>query len=390
MSHRLISLSPDLKKLRDEGYDISTSHGYLLMRDVPYVTSSREVKRGTLVAPLTLAGDITTTPADHTVMFAGEVPCDSKGGPLSKVLHSSSHQRLADGLVVDHTFSSKPQGGYADFYKKMSTYAAILTSPAQAIDPSITPRTFPVVESDEESSVFHYVDTASSRAGIGAITAKLETMRIGIVGLGGTGSYILDLVGKTPVNEIHLFDGDLFLQHNAFRSPGAPSTEMLRQQPTKSEYWASVYSNLRTSVIPHPYRVDETTVEELLTLDFVFIATEGGADKATTLRRLEEGGVPFIDVGVGVYEVNGSLAGTVRITTATPTKHDHIWKRISVTEAGENDYDHNIQVADLNCLNAALAVIRWKRLFGFYNDLEHEHQSTYDIDGNHLTNEDRA
>jgi hypothetical protein len=37
-------------------------------------------------------------------------------------------------------------------------------------------------------------------------------------GLGGTGSYILDLVSKTPVNEILLFDSDDFLQHNAFRS----------------------------------------------------------------------------------------------------------------------------------------------------------------------------
>ena len=34
------------------------------------------------------------------------------------------------------------------------------------------------------------------------------------------------------------------------------------------------------------------------------------------------------------------------------------------------------------------AVIKWKKLFGFYADLEHEHHSAYTIDGNHLTNED--
>ena len=54
------------------------------------------------------------------------------------------------------------------------------------------------------------------------------------MGLGGTGSYVLDLVAKTPVWEIHLFDGDAFLQHNAFRSPGAPSLDELEAQPPKA------------------------------------------------------------------------------------------------------------------------------------------------------------
>jgi len=39
----------------------------------------------------------------------------------------------------------------------------------------------------------------------------------------------------------------------------------------------------------------------------------------------------------------------------------------------------NIQVADLNCLNATLAVIRWKKMCGFYFDLKHERYSSYTI-----------
>ena len=53
-----------------------------------------------------------------------------------------------------------------------------------------------------------------------------------------------------------------------------------------------------------------------------------------------------------------------------------------------NEYDQNIQVADINALNAALAVIRWKRLMGFYVDQQGEHQSRYTIDGNVIGNED--
>ena len=59
--------------------------------------------------------------------------------------------------------------------------------------------------------------------------------KIIILGLGGTGSYILDLVAKTPVKEIHLYDGDTFYQHNAFRSPGAPSSDELRARQTEGD-----------------------------------------------------------------------------------------------------------------------------------------------------------
>ena len=42
----------------------------------------------------------------------------------------------------------------------------------------------------------------------------------------------------------------------------------------------------------------------------------------------------------------------------------------------------------LNALNAALAVVRWKRLRGVYADLEREHHAIYEVDGNTLLNEE--
>jgi hypothetical protein len=93
-----------------------------------------------------------------------------------------------------------------------------------------------------------------------------------------------------------------------------------------------------------------------------------------------------------VYEANGALGGILRITTSTQAQHAHIATkgRIPFAERGiADEYSTNIQVADLNALNAALAVVKWKKLFGFYADLEHEHHSTYTIDGNVLTNEDQ-
>jgi len=394
MSQQLISRSRDLQRFRDDGYDVEIRSSYLLVKGVPYVNSAGQIKYGTLVSELTLAGDVTTTPNTHVAYFAGEHPCDKSGAELHKIKHGSARQRLAPGLEVDHSFSSKPLSGrYEDYYEKMTTYVAIISSPARALDPDVTARTYPVVEPEQGESVFNYLDTASSRAGIGAITRKLEQDRVAIVGLGGTGSYVLDLVAKTPVREIHLFDGDKFLQHNAFRSPGAPSVEELRAVSEKVAYFAGLYSRMRKGVIPHAGYVDASNVEELTGMDFVFLCLDKGSAKKLIVEKLEESGTPFVDVGMGINLVDDALLGVLRVTTSTSSKRDHVSarKRIPYSDGdANNEYSRNIQIADLNALNAALAVIKWKKLRGFYLDLEKEHHSTYTLDGNALTNEDRA
>ena len=47
-------------------------------------------------------------------------------------------------------------------------------------------------------------------------------------------------------------------------------------------------------------------------------------------------------------------------------------------------------IRKLNAFNAIQAVIKWKKLLGFYCDLECEHHSTYTVDGNLLLNEDQS
>ena len=123
MSQKPRSLSPDLKRLQDEGYSIEIKSGYLLLADVPYVTEDRQVRRGTLVSNLTLTGDVTEKPDNHVVMFTGDTPCDHEGRWLEEIINSSRRRHLADGLEVHFRFSHKPEGGYPDYYQKMTTYA---------------------------------------------------------------------------------------------------------------------------------------------------------------------------------------------------------------------------------------------------------------------------
>ena len=392
MSHSLINRSPDLQRLVNDGYevDIKVQGRYLILKNIAYVAKNRKIQRGTLVSELNLAGDVTVEPRDHVVMFAGDMPCDRQGCELTQIHNSGDRRDLGGGLIINHTFSSKPQGGYPDYYEKMNTYASIISGPAQSIDPAVTSRTFAVLEAQEEDSVFEYVDTGTNRAGIGAVTEKLCVGSVAIVGLGGTGSYILDFVAKTPVSEIHLFDGDMFGQHNAFRSPGAPSLETLRTKPMKAAYFGNKYSEMRRNILAHGF-VDESNVECLRQMDFVFVAVDSGPCRKLVAEKLAEFGVPFIDVGMGIHEVNGSLLGLVRVTTCTDQSRDQVLSSLlHFVGDVDDEYSRNIQIAELNALNAALAVIRWKKHLGFYVDIEKEHTSIYTINGNHIGKEGQA
>jgi len=393
MSQRPINRSADLKRLRDEGYDLEVRSGCLLVKDVPYVNASKEIKRGALVIKLVLAGEQTGRPDTHVAYFSGDHPCNEDGSEIAKIKHGSNAHSLADGVPVNHSFSAKPKpaDAYPDYYAQVSTYVAIISGPAQRIDPTVTAKTFPVIGPDHESDEpFNYTDTASSRAEIVVATKKLALSRIGILGLGGTGSYILDLVAKTPVKEIHLYDGDTFYQHNAFRSPSAPSIDDLAALLPKVNYFKNLYGKMHRGIIDHPVYLDAANVEELRGMDFVFVCLDKGSPKKLIVEKLEEFNVPFTDVGMGVQLSDDALGGIVRLTTSTPQMRNHFRGRVSFEDVpGEDDYNRNIQIADLNALNAALAIIKWKKLFGFYRDLKSEHHSQFSIDTGLLLNEDR-
>lgn len=391
MSARLISRNPDLKRLQDEGYEVEVRSGYLVLRSVPYVTSGRQVALGTLVTDLTLNGDATQRPGDHQVWFAGEQPRNADGSVIAPLGARAGTQVLCDGIEVHYRFSSKPPEGYPDYHAKMTAYVDIVSHPARAIDPRVTARTYKPIEASEEDSVFFYTDSASSRAGIAGVASKLAMNRIAIVGLGGSGSYVLDLTTKTPVRELHLFDGDEFLQHNAFRAPGAASLETLLKKPSKVAYYAGIYRQMRRGIIPHKEYLNDQTVEGLLGFDFVFVCVDKVAVRKLVSDFLIRHSIPFIDVGMDLDLVDDelSLIGTCRTTLCTPEKSEHFSRHVSLEGSPTDElYESNIQVADMNALNAVMAVIKWKKYCGFYQDCYREHQSVYAINAHQLTRDE--
>ena len=388
MSNKLINRSTDLKRLRDEGYEIEVRGGHLIVHHIPFVNSNREVKIGKLISTLLMSNDITLKPENHVINFMGEHPCNNDGSIITAIQHSDVNQQLFNDIVLNHSFSNRPPNGYDNYYDKVTRYVELIIAAAKSIDPKVTATTFKVIECSEEESVFRYLDTNSSRANINFINEKFKGQRIGIIGLGGTGSYILDLVAKTPVDEILLFDNDEFLLHNAFRAPGAPTIETLNEQQMKVAYFASIYSNMRRGIVPYAEKITEQNIELLKGLSFVFICIDSNSARGMIISHLKKFQIPFIDVGLGVEIVEDSLAAILRATLGTPLKHDHILDRIGTIDTDDDEYSTNIQIADLNAMNALMAVLKWKKLNGFYKDLKEEHHTTYTVNTGQLLNDD--
>lgn len=141
MQPQLISHSPDLLKLWEAGYDMEINGDqHLLVHQIPYVNSSKEIKYGTLVCVLTLATPTRVgIPPDHTIFFVGETPCNADGIAMNAIINSSSTQNLGNGIIVNHYFSSRPiTGNYPDYYEKIRTYAEILSVQATVINNFVT------------------------------------------------------------------------------------------------------------------------------------------------------------------------------------------------------------------------------------------------------------
>ena len=215
-----------------------------------------------------------------------------------------------------------------------------------------------------------------------------KSQKIGIIGSGGTGSYILDFVAKSPVAEIHLFDADEFSQHNAFRSPGAASIEQLNKLPKKVTYFADVYSKMHKKIFPHVENVNKDNIHQLRGLSYVFVCVDRNSVRSAIINGLLSMGITFIDVGLGITVQDGKLIGIIRTTAGSGDQNDHLIKRISSEDTDGNDYVTNIQIADLNAMNACKAVEKWKKLCGFYHDDIEEYHSTYTINASLLVNGD--
>lgn len=392
MSEKPAVLDAALAPFMGASMRVSVVGNHLVLHDVPVVDAQRRLQLGRLVTTFIHTEAAVTPPATHQVWFDGPFPCYADGSPMEPLRSSEvASGEVAPGVKARFYFSNKAPDfrAYASHWDQLMHYWRLITDQARVIDPNCTvPAGAGSASVTPSDTPFRYPDAASARANVMNTSQRLAQSRVAIVGLGGTGSYVLDHVAKTLVREIHLFDDDVFEAHNAFRAPGAAAEAAFGS--TKVHYFATLYAPMRTGLVEHPFRVDETNVELLRAVDFVFVCVDKGPARKLICSKLIEFEVPFVDCGMDLsLSKDEQIYGTCRATFCTPQKSNHFWGRApTMDDAGDGLYDSNIQVSDANAMNALMAVMRWKQHLGFYAMPHAWHQFEYMIQSAGLARSD--
>ena len=370
MFQRLVSHNDDLRRLVEKGHAVAFDTNHLVVRDIPYLDAAGALQTGALVAKLVFLDLDRVRQDDHQVFFAGSVPHGLDGNPIPNLGGGACQVTLSDAcsdVVVQRSFSNKPKatGAFADFFDKIESYVAIISGPAIERH-GANPYTFRSVEKVAPDSIFKCYDTLTSRAQITDLVARFKDDVIAVIGLGGTGAYVLDFIVKTPVREIRSFDLDFYYVHNAFRSPGR--VEEAEFGKHKSVVYQARYENFRHGLSTAPKFIDPQSADDLDGVTFAFVCVDKGSARAGIIDALVAKKIPFIDVGMGLNRKRGALNGMVRVTYFSAANAQIVRDKqlVELADRPDDVYRANIQIAELNALNACLAVIRFKQLRGFY------------------------
>ena len=245
-------------------------------------------------------------------------------------------------------------------------YAKHIVGAVKAKDPKIIFR--------PEQGPFRIPNTYEARAELGPVQDRIREQRIAIIGLGGTGAYVLDLVAKTPVAEIHLLDSDFIDWHNFMRAPGAPTCAEIalqrrKDRPRKVDYYLSKYTSLRDSIQAHPFLLNKDNSTEFLSknpVDYAFVCIDQRQDSSSPRQddvysTLSEARIPFIDSGVSITLDDHTIRGAVTISTYAAGCQK--WKDAIPNAKVEGNMPsyRNVQLPEVNALAASLAVVEWRR-----------------------------
>ena len=252
------------------------------------------------------------------------------------------------------------------------------------------------------SSLFKIPNTFEARAAIAPVQDRIRGQHIAIIGMGGTGAYLLDLLAKVPV-EIHLLDPDYVEWHNLMRAPGAPAAEEIEQVRARSlrkvDYYHSKYAPLRKGIHPHPVQVESPEMFAKFIsahpIDFAFICidqlTEGESVRQDAVyHAVSAAGVPFIDSGVSITLDDGTIRGAV--TTSFYDSGSKAWKDAIPNARLDGDAPgyRNVQLPEVNAAAATFAVMEWRRRTGQYASESHSFLHKFRLEKAHIVHSNKS
>ena len=157
-------------------------------------------------------------------------------------------------------------------------------------------------------------ETGLTRSAIGDMDRLFKQEKLAVIGAGGTGGFIVDLIAKCNVASIDIYDDDVVSQHTQLRWPGVVNRLVVEEHSNKAEYLARIYaSRTNRNVRGHAVRVDGQSLSSFRDKTMVFVAIDRGRDRRDILTGLTESGVNFIDCGIDLHRDPDGLTASARV-----------------------------------------------------------------------------
>jgi molybdopterin-synthase adenylyltransferase len=157
--------------------------------------------------------------------------------------------------------------------------------------------------------IFYHGDTTSAAIGWNSRQAAafgepfnkaLQTIRIGCVGLGGTGSPLVHMAARAGVGEIVIVDHDEVAQTNLNRTHGYNKSDIgVKKAIALKSFIEGI--GLGTRVYAFDERIDECpfAIDAISTCDVIFGCTDDVLGRDLLNQALYYYCIPYIDVGLG-------------------------------------------------------------------------------------------
>ena len=344
---------------RKTGYTVSRTSKSVIAEGVPYRKADGQIgycRVTVLSQPGTDTPGLGYAGAPHTALIEGV-----EGGAVHNVDGTEIGNRVAQGnnwcsLSIKKGTTESP-AEYENVWEQLLRYVYVISEGG-----------------------------AADRIKMEEWRAKLKKEVVGIVGLGGTGSYILDLVSKTDIGRIIAWDGDSLEERNTRRGVGPAKRLREKLGQNKSQVLSEEYADNECEIAFHACDFTEDDIETLREVSFLFIAVDRNESREVVRRAADHVGVACIDVGLGLRVQEGAVTGGCQAALFNGQGNRQSEPINDGGVAGGEQAYRMVHLPEIHALNAALAVIKWRRFRGQYRETGHV-LSRYDADWNILHTE---